>query len=277
MALPDRKAVRFFEAQFQRQVASGEAALNPFERRVLPYVKGSVLDLGCGLGNLSLAAAARGCRVRAVDASPTAVGHLREVAVREGLAIEAREADLTTYRVEGRHDTGLAHAGAAAVAAVVSSGLDGVGFTAALPWALECARLAAEQGHWVAGADIGARVAWAIELVQGVRDRSGGEAALDAVARLVGTSLATQESVPAAFAVASLHTDEPWQAVLAAARLGGDSDTIAAMTGAMLGAGHGMSAWPEAAVQQVRDVNGLDLDPVADGLVRLRQRLGAPS
>ena len=50
-------SVRFFEAQFQRQVSSGEFELNPFERLALPYLSGEVLDLGCGLGNLAVAAA----------------------------------------------------------------------------------------------------------------------------------------------------------------------------------------------------------------------------
>ena len=54
--------------------------------------------------------------------------------------------------------------------------------------------------------------------------------------------LATQESVPAAFAVLALHPDDPWQACLTAASLGGDSDTIAVMAGAIAGACHGMTA-----------------------------------
>jgi hypothetical protein len=49
------------------------------------------------------------------------------------------------------------------------------------------------------------------------------------VVELVGTSIATQESVPAAFAILALHPDDPWQACLTAESLGGDSDTIAAV------------------------------------------------
>ena len=59
----NKKAVAFFENQFQRQVRDQEYALNPFEILALDYVKGSVLDLGCGLGNLSLEAGRRGHRV----------------------------------------------------------------------------------------------------------------------------------------------------------------------------------------------------------------------
>ena len=75
--------------------------------------------------------------------------------------------------------------------------------------------------------------------------------------RLVGTSLATQESVPAAFAIAAARPGDPWLACRIAASLGGDSDTIAAMTGAICGAGHGARAFPDAARQIVAQVNGL--------------------
>jgi ADP-ribosylglycohydrolase len=90
------------------------------------------------------------------------------------------------------------------------------------------------------------------------------------VVELVGTSIATQESVPAAFAILALHPDDPWQACLTAASLGGDSDTIAAMTGAIAGACHGMDRWPEDAVKTVREINNLDLEMFAAKLLALR-------
>ena len=85
-----------------------------------------------------------------------------------------------------------------------------------------------------------------------------------------GTSLATQESVPAAFALVTAYGDDPWQALCTAAQLGGDSDTIAAMTGAMLGAACGRSALPDQAIRQVAEVNRLDLDAVARRLLDIR-------
>jgi len=172
------------------------------------------------------------------------------------------------------HDTGIAHAGAVAVATVVSLGVAGEGFLGSLPRAMTAARMAGRRGHWVAGPDVGRRIVWAVDLARSTRDARGEDAALDAIDQLVGTSLATQESVPAAFAVAALTPDDPWRATRLAAALGGDADTIAAMTGAMLGATHGLAAFPESACALVRDVNDLHLESVAIDLLTLR--LNAP-
>lgn len=98
-------SVEFFDTQFQRQVAKGEYVLNPFERAVLPFLFGDVLDLGCGLGNLSVAAAMKGCRVTALDASPTAVADLARRAAEQRLEITARDADLRSLSLEGRFDS----------------------------------------------------------------------------------------------------------------------------------------------------------------------------
>ena len=84
----------FFEAQFKRQAAAREYALNPFELAVLPFLTGRVLDFGCGMGNLAVAAARKGCTVTAVDASPAAIADLQERSSQLGLSIEARVADL---------------------------------------------------------------------------------------------------------------------------------------------------------------------------------------
>jgi tellurite methyltransferase len=106
MTIPD--PVDFFERQFQRQVRETDFALNPFEQLALSHVAGSVLDLGCGLGNLSLEAARRGCSVTAVDASPTAVERVRATALQERLPLQALQADLACFRIEHDYDTIIA-------------------------------------------------------------------------------------------------------------------------------------------------------------------------
>ncbi|MEP6479008.1 MAG: ADP-ribosylglycohydrolase family protein [Rhodoglobus sp.] len=154
------------------------------------------------------------------------------------------------------HNTGVAIAGASAVAAAVSAGIDGASIFEATIVAIEAASLGSRRGHWVAAADVAARIQWVVTLHHQT-----------AIYELVGTSLATQESVPAAFALLATYSD-PWEAVCAAASLGGDSDTIAAMVGAVAGACG--ASWPSDAIDTVRSVNQLDLAPLAADLLALR-------
>jgi tellurite methyltransferase len=98
-------SIRFFDTQFQRQVRESDLKLNPFEQQALSYLHGKVLDYGCGLGNLAVAAAKQGCTVVALDGSQTAIEHLRRVAQTESLPISAAQADLRTYLVREDFDT----------------------------------------------------------------------------------------------------------------------------------------------------------------------------
>jgi ADP-ribosylglycohydrolase len=166
------------------------------------------------------------------------------------------------------HNTGIALAGAAAVAAAVSAGISGAGIGEATAFAVDAAGIAATHGHWVAGADVAERIEWATALVAGLAQAE----AADVIYSLVGTSLAPQESVPAAFAVLAAIPADPWRACLLAASLGGDCDTIAAMAGAVAGACHGIAAFPPEAIAVI-DAHGLDLAALADDLYALRETL----
>ena len=100
-----RQSVEFFEGQFRRQVQDREYGLNPFETLAIEYLKGEILDLGSGLGNLSLEAGRRGHRVVAVDASPTAVEHINADARREGLSVEAVQVNIENWSIDRPYDT----------------------------------------------------------------------------------------------------------------------------------------------------------------------------
>ena len=178
--------------------------------------------------------------------------------------------DRTVMASSVTHNTGIALAGAAAVAAAVSAGVSGATVAQATALGIQAARLAAGRGHWVAGADVAARIEWATSLVA---SHAQAEAA-ELIYTLVGTSLATQESVPAAFAVLAAVPADPWRACRMAASLGGDSDTIAAMTGAIAGACHGAGSFPPEAIAAI-DAQGLGLAALAGDLLALRDTCGS--
>jgi len=177
------------------------------------------------------------------------------------------------------HNTGIGIASAAAVGAAVSAGVDGAETPEALDVAVAAAREGARRGHWVAGGDIAARLEWAIPYLLGLAPREQD----DALSDVIGTSVAAQESVVAALALVAVTVagsepahpdpDAAWDTLCRAAALGGDTDTIAAMAGAVLGA-TGAASWPRTALETVRRVNALDLEPLVDGLLELRRRHG---
>ncbi|QIQ05689.1 ADP-ribosylglycohydrolase family protein [Streptomyces liangshanensis] len=164
------------------------------------------------------------------------------------------------------HDTTVGIGGAAAVAAAVSTGVAGGTLDEVVAAAVTAARAGAGRGHWIAGAGIASRIEWARALVRDLPDA----AALDRIVDLVGTSVASQESVPAAFAVLTVAEGDPWRAALLAANLGGDSDTIGAIAGAVAGSVTGYAALPAEAVTTLRTVNDLELEPLVTRLLTLR-------
>lgn len=58
--MTDNRSIAFFDEQLRRQPMGVALKLNPFEEPALPYLRGDMLDFGCGLGNLAFAAAAPG-------------------------------------------------------------------------------------------------------------------------------------------------------------------------------------------------------------------------
>ncbi|SJZ91917.1 ADP-ribosylglycohydrolase family protein [Consotaella salsifontis] len=161
------------------------------------------------------------------------------------------------------HNTREAIAAAAAVAMVVSRGVDGADFTSALPAALEAAREGARRGAPVGESDMAGRIEAALDIAA-----HGTEAEL---ARTIGTSVASRESVAAAFGVVRLAGGDPWKAAVIAANIGDDTDTIGAIAGAMAGACSGAAGFPRDKLQRIVTVNRLDLEELALALLDLRR------
>jgi len=103
--IPDNKSVTFFDDQFQRQIRQQDYVLNSFEILAIEYLRGTVLDLGCGLGGLSLEAGKCGHSVVAVDASQAAVTRINSEAQRKGLSVQGIQADIETWSIDKSYDT----------------------------------------------------------------------------------------------------------------------------------------------------------------------------
>jgi ADP-ribosylglycohydrolase len=153
------------------------------------------------------------------------------------------------------HNTSIAIASAAAVAAAVSRGVAGGDWRAASDSAVAAARRGAALGHWTTGGDIATRIVWAQDTVRGKAVKH----AIRLIVDLVGTGVASQESVPAAFAVLETSGGDPWQAAVISANLGGDTDTIGAIAAGMAGACTGFSKLPQ---QHIAKLRGIDLSEV---------------
>jgi ADP-ribosylglycohydrolase len=167
------------------------------------------------------------------------------------------------------HNTSLGISSAAAVAAVVSAGINGMDLGEALHLGMQMAQQAEHHGHWVAGGRIASRISWA----RTVSIDSDKALLADLLYDVIGTSVASQESVVVSFALAqqvAVGEMGAFEALCMAASLGGDTDTIAAILGAMLGACLGMQSWPTELIEQVKKVNHLELEPLVQGLLALR-------
>jgi ADP-ribosylglycohydrolase len=176
--------------------------------------------------------------------------------------IEALLVDRVEAACRVTHATGEAIAAASAVAMVVSLGIDGAAWDDVLEAALSAARAGNRRGAAKGETDMAARIALAVHVAA-----TGGEAEL---ARQIGTSVASRESVPAAFGVVWLAAGDPYQAALISANIGDDTDTIGAIAAGMSGACRGLSGFPPDLTAQLMAANDLALEPIAKALLALR-------
>ncbi|MGV3548639.1 ADP-ribosylglycohydrolase family protein [Rhizobium sp.] len=154
------------------------------------------------------------------------------------------------------HNTTIAISSAAAVATVISHGIDGADWQQAIGHAVAAARAGEKQGHWVPGGTIAARITWALDMVENCSVDEG----ITRVFDRLGTGVISQESVPAAFAVLKLAEGDAWKAAVIAANLGGDTDTIGAIAGSMAGACAGYDSLP---ADRIGGLVGIDLGEVS--------------
>ena len=189
-----------------------------------------------------------------------------------GIAIPTADpeafADAVWSSCQVTHATRQGFQSAALVAAAVSMGIDAARSTTpnlrALLWkAVSYADSLPERGAWTPDPDVIAATRRAMQLVANPASSS-----LECLVEQVGTSVASAEAIPMAFAL--LARDPSPQALMDAANIGGDTDTIGAIAGAILGAALGFEVFVGRGLAQVELASRLDLPSVALELLELR-------
>ena len=177
-------------------------------------------------------------------------------------------ADAVWSSCQVTHATRQGFQSAALVAAAVSMGIDTARSTTpnlrSLLWkAVTYVDSLPERGAWTPDPDVVAATRRAMQLVANPASSS-----LECLVEQVGTSVASAQAIPMAFAL--LARDPSPQALLDAANIGGDTDTIGAIAGAILGAALGFEVFVGRGLAQVELASHLDLPSVALELLELR-------
>ena len=193
-----------------------------------------------------------------------------------GIAISTEDplafADAVWSSCQVTHATRQGFQSAALVAAAVSMGIDtprsaASDMTALLWKAVSYVDSLPKRGAWTPDPDVVAATRRAMQLVANPASSS-----LECLVEQVGTSVASAQAIPMAFAL--LARDPSPQALLDAANLGGDTDTIGAIAGAILGAALGFEVFVGRGLAQVESVSGLHLTEAATALLSLRGPIG---
>ena len=177
-------------------------------------------------------------------------------------------ADAVWSSCQVTHATRQGFQSAALVAAAVSMGIDtprsaASDMTALLWKAVSYVDSLPKRGAWTPDPDVVAATRRAMQLVANPASSS-----LECLVEQVGTSVASAQAIPMAFAL--LARDPSPQALLDAANIGGDTDTIGAIAGAILGAALGFEVFVGRGLAQVELASRLDLPSVALELLELR-------
>ena len=250
---PDQLARRLITWEFGMQAKGSQDLLGPSTKRAIQMILAGHSPAESGRYGTTNGAAMR----------------IAPVGIASDIDQPERFVDAVVQACQVTHNTSLGIASAAAVAAVISSGINGKKLEHALNAGTEMAFIAEHQGHWVAGGRMGPRIRWARQASSACNPDNIGDLLYD----VIGTSVASQESVVVAFALAQRVANgaiNSFDALCMAASIGGDTDTIAAILGAMLGACGGLQQWPTALIEQVVKVNDLHLEPLIRELLALR-------
>ncbi|AWY43427.1 ADP-ribosylglycohydrolase [Pseudomonas putida] len=250
---PSQLAQRLIEWEAEMQAKGSQDLLGPSTKRAIEMILAGHSPEEAGRYGTTNGAAMR----------------ITPVGIAANVADPLRFIDAVIQACQVTHNTTLGISSAAAVAAVISAGINGMELGQALSLGQQIAQQAQSHGHWVAGGKIASRISWA----RTISVDSDKAMLADLLYDVIGTSVASQESVVVSFALAqqvAIREMTAFESLCMAASLGGDTDTIAAILGAMLGACLGLESWPTAMIDKVKAVNDLQLEPLVKGLLALR-------
>ncbi len=229
----------------------------PSTRRALGLIQAGHDPLEAGKGDLaSSTGASNGGGMKAAPAGWSVPGDV-EAAARNAAAL-----------CGPTHNTNLAIAGAAAIAAACSVAmLHRSSITDVTQAAVEGARiggrLGMEQGREVAGPDVALRIGQALALV----DTADYRGTLDRLANQIGAGLAASESIPTAVALFALAEGDGSLCAVYAANIGDDTDTIGCMATAIAGTFSGPETFPQAWKELVSAANHIDVEQTAHDFI----------
>ncbi|MDX1520452.1 MAG: ADP-ribosylglycohydrolase family protein [Anaerolineae bacterium] len=167
------------------------------------------------------------------------------------------------------HFTDVAVSGACAVAAAVAEALaPRATLETIIQAAIHGSDIGLRRGHPWLGASVPRKIDYAVRLATeaGVPEMERLQNLYD----LIGSTLATADSVPCAFGILAMADGDPVYAAIYAAALSGDADTVGAIACAIAGAWHGIDTIPPHHVDTLRQANPqLEFEPVAEGLYQI--------
>lgn len=242
--------------------------------------------VGASEGNFLGPSSARAIHALRNGASPWETGKTGETngaAMRIApVGILSPVSDLVTLvdRVEAScvasHHTDVAISGASLIAAAVAASIESPSdgelderIDAVLEHGYAAATLGFDRGEHVVAASIVARSRLAAAIA---RKPSSDTEFLQELYDVVGASVATTESVPAAVGLFVRAGGNPVRSAYLAANLGGDTDTIGAIVGGVCGAFSGMRAIPQETRDRLNEVNELGIEDVAERFLEYRTR-----
>ena len=225
-----------------------ESVLGPSTRRAL-----SALEAGASIADAGRLGTTNGSAMKVAP-----IGIVYDPAEEVALVDAVERLCLPT------HNTGVAIAGASAVAGCVGYAVRGEGNLDVL-WevALRFAGLGACRGNQLPGPSLCERLVYVRSLVEHEPEHE----VLRQIEDFLGMGPETIETVPAAFAMVALANGDPHRAAVLAANIPGDTDTVASIACTICGAVR--PGFSNEEVELLERVNGLDFDAVARGLVSL--------